>query len=231
MASTITPEQYERVAFERELDLLRTDTEARLNDFREANLIQHIIAIIGDSESEGSKAVRNKVLIDDFMSSLSDPGSYAIQTGGTEGGVPEIATMLAREHGIPTVGIYPAKGRKYALSGKLDFALEVPRPLIGEGNFGSETPTFVNLAAGAIVLGGEFGTQIEVATILKTNKSKFKKDQPPIYLCPVAGTGGVAEATYDAHKIADVYDALPELPVTDGEGAAKFINDKLPVYT
>lgn len=229
MAITATPEQDGRVTFERELDVLRADTEARLLDFREANLIQHIVAIVGDSESEGRKASRNRVLIDDFMSSLSSPESYAIQTGGTEGGVPEIATTLARERGIPTIGIYPEKGRKYALSGKLDFALEVPRPIIGDGNFGSETPTFVNLASGAIVLGGEFGTQIEVATILKTNKSRFKKDQPLIYVCPVEGTGGVADATYEAHKIADVYDALPDPPVANGEGVARFINDRLPV--
>lgn len=79
------------------------------------------------------------------------------------------------------------------------------------------------------MLGGEFGTQIEVATILKTNKARHGNDQLPIYLCPLAGTGGVADATYEAHKIADVYDALPNPPITNGADAAEFISHKLPV--
>ena len=217
----------------------RARTRERVQDFLCTNGIRYIIALIGDSATSGEIAERNTRYIDEFCRNLPYREQYAIQTGGTQGGIPQIGTELAREHGMATIGVYPSAVQSYALEQPADLVIETPDVLYGRTSFGSETPTFVNLLDGAIILGGSYGTRVEVSTLLRTNKSRQDAIRrhpgdpllpPSIYLCPIAGTGKVADELVGMPLYEDVGDCFPTPRdrVRDGLGAAAFINEKLP---
>lgn len=221
------------------VDATRSETAARVHDFLQANSIRYVVALIGDSISSGPVAERNSSLIVNFFEHLEHRDAYAIQTGGTTGGIPEIATQTAREYGVATIGVYPAAARQYALPRPADLVIETPDLLYGRTSFGSETPTFVNVLNGAVVFGGGYGTRAEISTILRTNKSRqdalrrHPKDAhllDPIYLCPVAGTGRAADELVTMPLYDDIGDCLPTPRdhVMTGLAAAAFINSKLP---
>lgn len=223
----------------RAVEAARQATADKIQSFLQANGIRYVIALIGDSATEGPTAERNRTIIADFFDGLMAPEQYAIQTGGTQGGVPEIGTLLAKERSLPTIGVYPGAVRKYALEDSADLVIETPDILYGRTSFGSETPTFVNLLDGAVVLGGSYGTRVEVSTILRTNKSRQDalRRSPgdatlprPIYLAPINGTGRVAEELVGMPLYEDVGDCFPTPRghITSGLGAAAFINQKLP---
>lgn len=221
------------------VDTARTETTARVRNFLSANGLRYVIALIGDSVTEGPIAERNTSLLVDFFKHLKHSDQYAIQTGGTQGGIPEIGSRLARNYGLSTIGIYPAAARQYALEQPADLVVETPDLLYGRTSFGSETPTFVNVLDGAIVFGGGYGTRAEISTILRTNKSRQDalRRQPdnaslprPVYLCPVAGTGKSADELVEMNLYEDIGDCLPNPRnhITSGLAAAVFINEKLP---
>lgn len=81
---------------------------------------------------------------------------------------------MAKRLDVPTIGVFPKQGRKYALLGALDIAIETSPPDIGDGIFGTEAPTFVNILDGATIIGGSYGTLTEVSTILKTNAKRAR---------------------------------------------------------
>lgn len=155
----------------------------------------------------------------------------AILTGGTNSGVPEVGITVARSLSIPTIGVFPPGGRQYALLEDLDLAIETFPPSIGKAGFGTETPSFVNLAHGIAIVNGSFGTMTEVVTAFKVNKSRYTKGQEPIYVCPIQGTGGVADIISGAIQTMDDYEkvkgCLPEYKVTNGIEAANFFRAKL----
>ncbi len=194
-----------------------------LKEFCDVNRIKSLIAISGgaDNQEEAVTAV-----VSDFLTSLKD-AQIGILSGGTKGGVPEIATKLAREFSFPTVGVFPTDGRKYALLDKLDFAIETLPTLNGKTGFGTETPTFIAIAGGMTVIGGEFGTLAEVALALKCNKSRIRRGEELIYLCPIKGLGGVAELIDTLPGIWQFSSALPETSIYNGHAAAHFFKDKL----
>lgn len=220
------------------VDRARTEVTTKIENFLRINGLRYVVALIGDSATEGPIAERNELLLRDFFMNLESRDQYAIQTGGTQGGIPEIGTNLAREYGLATIGVYPSAARKYALNEPADMVIETPDLLYGRTSFGAETPTFVNVLDGAIVLGGSYGTRVEVSTILRTNKSRQDaiRRQPtdaslprPIYLCPVAGTGKSADELVAMSLYEDIGDCLPanRESITSGLAAAAFINEKL----
>lgn len=157
-------------------------------------------------------------------------------TGGTEGGVPQLGVETARRLNVPTIGVFPKQGRKYALLDALDIAIETSPPDIGDGIFGTETPTFVNMLDGATIIGGSYGTLTEVSTILKTNAKRARDRSrnvgdalPPLYFAPIAGTGGAADLAYSIvnDTNVDIGPSIPSKPTFDGCGAAKFIMSNL----
>lgn len=200
----------------------RVFTEA-LKEFCDLNRIRNLIAISGGSDNH-EEAIT--AIISDLLKGLKDTQT-GILSGGTEGGVPEIATRLARDFSFPTVGVFPRDCRKYVLLNELDFAIESLPPLYGKAGFGTETPTFIAIAKGMTVIGGEFGTLVEVASVLKNNKSRLRKGEEPIYLCPIKGLGGVAELIDTLPGIEQVSAALPEISIYSGQAAAHFFRDKL----
>lgn len=221
------------------IDAARAETVVKVGDFLAQNGLRYVIALIGDSATSGPTADRNTAILTDFFDHLDHRQRYAIQTGGTQGGIPEIGINLARTYGLATVGVYPAAARKYALKQPADLVIETPNLLYGRTSFGSETPTFVNVLDGAVILGGSYGTRAEISTILRVNKSRQDtlRHHPedttlprPIYLCPVAGTGRSADELVAMPLYEDIGDCLPTPRnlITSGLAAAAFINDRLP---
>ena len=211
----------------------REEVEQSVKEVLARNAIKFVVGISGGAEEKYFE--RTEALIDEFVGTLQG-GNYAILTGGTEGGVPQIGIEAAKRHHVPSIGVFPKQGLKYALLDDLDLAIETTLPDIGEGVFGTETPTFVNMLDGATVIGGSYGTLIEVSTILKANVKRIEKlkkqtedAQDPIYLAPILGTGGVADQTHEIAQAlgCDVTLSMPERPVVRASSAAQYLRQKL----
>lgn len=202
----------------------RERVEDAVRDLLVRNNLKSILAFSGGSE-KGSEEMIVEILKDLILNVKGLP--VAILTGGTKGGVPEIGIRVARESSIPTIGVFPPRARKYVMLDDLDLAIETLPPSVGSASFGTETPSFVSLANGIAVVGGGFGTLTEIATALKVNLGRIKKGETPIYICPVQGTGGVADIIPSLPGIEKVGLSLPSSRVTTGSEAASFFREKL----
>lgn len=202
----------------------REQTAQAVKNFYTHFGIKVMIGICGGSDEQDLG--KTSGIISELLLGLKDH-KIAILTGGTKGGIPELAVTIAKEFCVPTVGVFPQDGRKYALLDKLDLAIESLPPSIGKAGFGTETPTFVQLLHGLIVIGGEFGTLVEAATVLKNNKDRLRKNLPVIYVCPMKGTGGVADIIRNLPAIDKVIACLPEEDIYNGADAARFLRKKL----
>lgn len=84
---------------------------------------------------------------------------------------------------------------------------------------------------GAMIIGGEYGTLTEAATILKVNTKRVRNRlrgqsvKHPIYLVPIAGSGGAADIVYDTMRAIDCDTGycIPNYPIDNGSDAADFI--------
>ena len=199
-----------------------------LRGFLAKNNLEAVLAISGTSNpQEVEKTIE---IITSLIENL-DGLPVAILTGGTKDGVPEIGLRIAKSRSIPTIGVFPEHGRRYALYDQMDLAIEVLPPSFGSSTFGTETPTFVNLTDGVVVIGGGFGTLTEVATLLKINNSRIKKGLRPKYVCPIKNTGGVADIIETLPGIISVGACLPPFPINNGKEAAKFLRSRLTAQT
>lgn len=209
------------------IDEYRQEVSSNVYEFMKKNSLLYIVGISGGADHIAEK--KAEWIITEFIHGIKDM-PYAILTGGTQGGIPEIGTKIAKSQKVPTIGIFPEQGKKYALYNDLDLAIQTYPPAIGAGTFGSETPSFVNLLNGAAVIGGSFGTLTEVSTILKTNTGRIKKKEGLIYLCPIKGTGGVADAIGNLPGMENLTQCLPEYEIRDGLNAARFFRSRLTTY-
>ncbi|MBI2594138.1 hypothetical protein HYW39_00390, partial [Candidatus Curtissbacteria bacterium] len=135
-----------------DLDYLTSQHRERVGyavkDLLVRNNLKAILALSGGSE-DGSEEMIVGILKDLILNVRGLP--VAILTGGTRGGIPDIGIRVARESSIPTIGVFPPRARKIALLDDLDLAIETLPPSIGNASFGTETPSFVNLANGIAV--------------------------------------------------------------------------------
>jgi len=166
-------------------------------------------------------------IITGFLSQLRDY-QVAILTGGTKGGIPELASKIAKSMGFKTIGVHPAVGRKYALDHSLlDLSISVDA-LIGEPAWGDEGPVWTALIDAVLVIGGGAGTLTEYAHIQKINESRIKAGKRPKFIVPVFGTGGTAEQIpYLWAKPEVKFNSMPLDRIHSGIGAARFLMDKL----
>ena len=115
----------------------------------------------------------------------------AVLCGGTEWGVPKIAAEMAKKFNLPVIGVYPERGKKYALE-DLDLSIEIA-PRYKNSEWGDESEVLVKLSDAVIIIGGSFGTQIEYSHAMKINEGRIKYGLEPIYLIPILGVGGWSE--------------------------------------
>lgn len=162
------------------------------SEFKERHKISHIIGVMGGSDQTNEQEISG-ILYETLHNVRLQFPNIALLSGGTKGGIPEIIVKVANSLGIPCVGVFPEACDKYVLKDELDFQIPVPPPILGNTTWGSETPVFADLADVYIVIGGEWGTLVEAATILKNNKSKLKRGEKPIRIICLEHFGGIAE--------------------------------------
>jgi predicted Rossmann-fold nucleotide-binding protein len=177
--------------------------EAFFEEFKERYGIKFVVGVIG-----GSKAHDLKVYEDFLYEGFSALGRSrlhhtAIQSGGTEGGIPEMAVDAAAKIGVPSIGIYPEKGEKYALKKKLTIGIPIPAVPLTDITWGSESPAFVSIPNAFILIGGEWGTITEVAMITKKNIALHKKGDRMNPIITLRGTRGIADRLGDIARSMD----------------------------
>lgn len=204
-------------------ELERAELQEILRSFRIQYSVKRIVGILGGSDAA---AVSQRSLVQEFLSGMDD-FRVGVLSGGTKGGLPQIAVEEAKSFGLPSIGVFPSDRRKLALLDQLDLAIETPPPLVGNADFGTETPTLVRIPDAVVVISGGVGTLTEVATILKMNKGLLKKGFVPVYIVPIYGSGGVADHVHLLLEIDDIRRSLPSFLVRNGSDAALFLRSVL----
>jgi predicted Rossmann-fold nucleotide-binding protein len=205
----------------------KKELEKYLIHFREKYQLKAIIGIIGGS-ADDSPAGTQKFFTSDFLGYFSKRNfRIGVLSGGTKGGLPEIAVQEARKFNLPTIGVFPQEGIKYALLDQLDLAIQTAPPAIGDADWGSETPTLIRIPDAFVVIGGEAGTLVEVTSIMKRNVSLIKHSQFPVYLVPINGSGGTADIVSQLPGWKANSKAVPGYAVENGEEAGSFILNAL----
>ena len=207
------------------IEYIRAETLTSLEQFKLRFGVNSVIALSGGADVMGDEATRE--LFSEVLLATREL-SPAVLTGGTKGGIPELGLRVARDLGIPTIGVFPQKGRKNALFELIDLPIETMPPNLGSPTYGTETPTFATIPDVTIIIGGSFGTLTEISTMLKFNGKKIEDHENPIYLCPVEGSGGVADMIRQLVELkpgAEV--CLPTTPVRTGEEIASFMRQHL----
>ncbi len=178
--------------------------------------------IVNAYRSNLEDRVRN--VVEDALSQFRG-FAVAIMTGGTDEGVPRIATEIAKRLGLNAVFIYPLRGKPHRINGiDPDLELIVP-PAIGDSQWGDESPLFAQLLDGMLVLGGNTGTLIECAHVFKINESTIKQGKVK-YVVPVRGFGGVSEIIHFLCPRDEVRSrCLPAEVVYNGREAGKLLLD------
>lgn len=176
------------------------DIDSGVRDWMSKNGVHKIIAISWGSSAEKMEWANPEIVarlnesvaeyvnavIEWTLKKLQDY-RIAVLTGGTRDGVPEDAMRLAKKYNFPTIGVYPARGAKYALDDDLiDCAVEV-KSVFWESRWGDESPVFAKLADASVVLGWGAWTLIEFAHALKINEWLLDKGERPKYIVPVSG--------------------------------------------
>jgi ribosomal protein S18 acetylase RimI-like enzyme len=218
------------------------DYELNINKFKRRHNIKAIIGISGganpvipglhpeDQLQLDLQDVNKRIytgLISDFLNLLKGY-NVAILTGGTQGGIPELATKIAKSFGFKTIGVYPEAGGKYALGEELLDLRICVEPLYGASQWGDEAAVWTGMIDGVMVLGGAFGTLIECAHLLKINEARVKKSLVPKFIVPIAGLDGTSSSVNHLIRNPELQmKIMPHNNIGSGREAAKFLLDKL----
>lgn len=198
----------------------------RIRGFKRSKGVKAIIAFSGGADEDNSDV---KEVIRDAIEVLRHY-QVAILTGGTQGGIPEMASAEAADKKLPTIGIFPIRAQAKVLD-KLDLKISVDATY-EESDWGDESSLFAKVADGIIVIGGGAGTSLEFAHAMKLNEKRIKDGLLPTFVVPIKGFGGVADIM-DAARIfkPSVIDrSIPHWPnYGDGAGAAFFLIDHLKI--
>lgn len=154
--------------------------------------------------------------------------NIAVLTGGTSYGVPAVAARVAKEAGLATIGVFPLAGSSKALSAEVVDLRICVEPRYGDSCWGDESAIFAKLLDGVVVYGGNAGTLVEAAHLLKINESRIKKRLAPKFIVPVAGSGGTADALPHFPAKVNVRSAsMPGTSVATAREAARVLAQKL----
>jgi predicted Rossmann-fold nucleotide-binding protein len=177
-----------------------SDIPEQFRLFKERVGFTKAIGIIGGS-GDGKLESYKEILTEAFEQIKLQFGKFAIVSGGTGGGVPELALDTARKVGLPTIGSYPLEKEKFAVLEKIDFAIPVPPQQLSTITWGVETPTLVSIPDVFILIGGEWGTLAEVSMIMKRNRSQYKNNSRLIPIVSMLESGLLADNLKDLIQI------------------------------
>lgn len=156
-------------------------------------------------------------IVDEAMRQLQHH-EVGVITGGTEGGLPEIAATKANQYDIPTMGVVPERGEKYLLEDVNDHTVTV-EPTYGESSWGDESEIGAKVVDGLMLFGGSEGTMAEYSLCQKND---------PAYAVAVANTGGLADDLQEM-GIYSNSEYTPSEEIQTGGKAAEFILENLGV--
>ncbi len=185
---------------------------SEVDEFLDRPEVDNAVWFIGGADC--SEADVGKI-VDEAMQQFEEE-DIGVVTGGTEGGLPEIAARRAKEYNIPTLGIYPERGEKYFLEEVNDHGAMVS-PTYGESTWGDESEIGAKIVDGVIVFGGSEGTMAEYSLSQKDDSA---------YAVAIEGTGGLADELQDM-SIYSESDYTPDSGIQNGREAAKFILNNL----
>lgn len=184
--------------------------------------VKAIIAISGTSDAKKDFILP---IVDVCISELSS-SPIALLCGGNNGTVPESVIDCANKYDLPCIGIMPVRGKKYA-DKRTDISLFVA-PRFGESEWGDESEVFAKLADGMIVIGGKYGTLIEVAHAINISKSRLRHSgSKPIYVAPIVYQDEVSTKICELRFDAFISTILPDTPFTEAIDASAFLKKKL----
>ena len=192
---------------------------SRVADFLRRNDIRHVIGFSGgyrDNEEHARKVIEQSMTV-------YKGHPIAILTGGTDWNIPGDATAIAKDHGLPVIGVLPETGEKHKASG-LDLEVVVP-PLYAQSEWCDESQLFVKISNGIEVIGGGPGTGVEIFQAMKISLDRVYDKQMPIFIAPIAGFGGIEEVLYKSPFVNTKF--MPEKPFEDGTAAAKYLLENL----
>jgi histidyl-tRNA synthetase len=219
------------------------DIQNIIEEFKKREKIRAIIAFSGGADHEDDEESRR--VIQEAIRVFRSHG-VAILTGGTEGGIPQIASTEAKNSNLPTVGIFPKRAKKVLKN--LDLAIPV-EAVYGQSDWGDESALFAKVADAIIVIGGGAGTTIELAHAMKINEGRIAKAADsakkvnsntdmgandasplPIFIVPIKGFGPVADI-FEAARIFKPFAIQKSLPTSpnykSGSEAAHFLLSQL----
>lgn len=205
--------------------MVEEDLPEIIQEFLEQYDIKNVIAFSGGSDVREADVGR---ILNDSFAELSQYKNIAILTGGTIWGLPGLASKLAKEYDLPTIGVFPTRGEKDTDRYLLSRVVIVP-PSYGESAYGDETELFVKLSQGIVMIAGGNGTAIEFFHAMKMNERFVRptSNRPPIYIAPIHGLGGFSEQSYNLVYKEELGQVLPPQRLTSGKEASKYLVEKL----
>lgn len=222
----------------------KEDLTPLIESFTKEYGIQRIIAFSGGSDDrpEGIEDDKLSAALGDILRQKEahiiaqavkrlEEYNIAILCGGTKWGVPSTIAKEARKVGLPTIGIFPLAGKKHALdAGELDLRIQI-EPEFGVSRWGDESSIYAKLLDGMIVYGGNAGTLVEVAHVLKINEAILDRNETPKFIVPISGSGGVADGLpfiWAKSRVRAV--SIPQEKVVSGVRAAQLLIEKLNLH-
>lgn len=215
----------------------RTNIGELVDEFKTKTAIRRIVAFSGGADSGLGEDTPTEVatfLEERMRREIGQAVRFlrgyniAVLTGGTSFGVPAVAAQVAKEAGLATIGVFPLVGSPKALPGDVVDLRICVEPRYGESCWGDESPIFAKLLDGVIVYGGNAGTLVEAAHLLKINEARLKKRLAPKYIVPVTGSGGTADTLpFFPAKIGVRSASMPGTSVTTAREAARVLAQKL----
>lgn len=167
--------------------------EINFRNFKESEGFTHVIGIIGGSSVENIPYYHN--LITSQLAIVKQQlGIFAITSGGTQGGVPEMALDIGYELGLPTIGVFPEAKCKYSVPDKTSFSIAVPSHPMTEVTWGIETPVLIGIPDAFLLVGGAWGSLTEVSMIMKRNESLLRHGHRAVPIVSITPDSGISRA-------------------------------------
>jgi len=191
----------------------------KVADFLRRNNIQHVIGFSGgyrDNEEQAKKVIEQSMAV-------YQGNPVAILTGGTDWNIPGDATEIAKDHGLPVIGVLPQTGEKYKIKG-MDLELVIP-PLYAQSEWCDESQLFAKISEGIELIGGGPGAGVEIFQAMKISLDRVYDGKTPIFIAPITGFGGIEEVLYKSPFVNTKF--MPEKPFEDGASAANYLLENL----
>lgn len=195
------------------------DYQARVIGFLREHDVQFAVGFSGGYRDNEEYA---KKLIEQSMKVYQNQ-PVAILTGGTDWNIPGDATTIAKDYGLPVIGVLPQTGEKHKASG-IDLELVIPS-LYGQSEWCDESQLFAKISDGIELIGGGPGAGVEIFQAMKISLDRIHDNKRPIFIAPITGFGGIESVVYNSPFVNTKY--MPEKPFEDGTSAANYLLENL----